>query len=92
MVIYYIYEGINLIYNNKNTITKYIHNKVIKNDFRVLAKSTNSEGYELIFEIKNTHKKKFKITFITQMKGVSHNYNYNNPNKNPINKIIKLNP
>jgi hypothetical protein len=82
------YEGINLIYNNRNKLTEYIFNKIIQNDFKVLVKATNKEGYELIFILK----KEYKILFISQIKGIGHNFKAFNPNKRPINRIIKLKP
>lgn len=88
-----VYEGIDLIHNNKDKLTEYINNQILRNNFRVLVKATNREGYELIFDLEKSReiKKGYIINFITQMKGLGHNYKFYNPSRTPINRIIKLN-
>jgi hypothetical protein len=87
-----VYEGIDLIYDNINTLTGYIFNKILQNNFRVLVKATNREGYELIFDLEKDRleKKKYRIYFVTQMKGIGHSYKPYNPSEKPINRTIKL--
>jgi len=86
------YEAIDLMYNNRDKLTEYVFNKILKDHFKVLARATNKEGYELIFIIKSLTKKSYNIYFKTQMKGLGHNYKYYNPRKDPIDRIIKLHP
>jgi len=87
-----LYEGIDIIYNNRDKLTEYVFNKVLQNYYTVLVRSRTKEGYELIFILSSLSKRRYNIYFKTQMKGLGHNYNYNNPRKDPIDKIIKLYP
>ena len=77
-------EGVNLIYNNRNEITKMIDSSQILDNYRVMIRTKDASKYTIIviFEKKN---KSFSITMQTQMKGKE----YNDIN---VDRIIKLHP
>jgi len=83
-------EGINLIYSNRDMITKYMDNNKFKynsmtdNNGKVISQlfpnnimvkiKDKINGYSMIFAIKYIKKNKYKILLISQIKGVSYNH------------------
>lgn len=64
-----IFEGIDLLYKNKNTITKYLSIDLIQNDHFVLAKSKAPGIFSVLFVPKKKGKNTYDLTLISQMKG-----------------------
>lgn len=79
-----LYEGINLIYKNKNTLTKYINTNVLKTDDKVLIRIKDNSKYSVIFYLNRIRKNEYNLLLVTQMKGVDF-AGFNG-------KIIKLHP
>jgi hypothetical protein len=79
-----LHEGIDLIYKNKNELSKHVASKFIKNKESVLVKMISSSKYSLIFALDMIEKGKFEISLISQMKGVDYD-NFNG-------HIIKFHP
>lgn len=79
------YDGIDIIYNNIDEITKKIDKCEILNDSRVLIKSKNIPQYNIIVLFKKINPKTYNIVMQTQMKGKDYN-------DSKVNKVIKLYP
>jgi hypothetical protein len=79
------HEGIDLIYNNKDILTKYLFSGILVDQDNVLVIMKSSSGYKLIMIIEEDNNKKYNLIFKTQMKGrVTFSKNKS--------KIIKLSP
>jgi hypothetical protein len=66
------FEGINLIYNNRNYLAKLISEKRIPTGMEILIKTKDDSQYSLIFEAnQNFNPKGYKITLISQIKGAN---------------------
>lgn len=81
-----LFEGIELITNNINEITRLIDVGLILNAYRVLIRSRISL-YSEIVKFEKINPKNYKIILQTQMKGKEYQVN-----KEDINRIIKLPP
>jgi len=83
-----LHEGIDVIYNNRNLLAKYLSVGVIKNGQEVLVKMKISNNYEVLVIIrKNDDKYIFRLK--SQMKGRGKSYS---KGKQEHDKDIKLHP
>ena len=79
-----LHEGIDIIHDNINELTRMIDVGLILNKYRVLMKSKNSYSEIVIFERINS--KTYNIILQTQMKGKNYQVN------NDVNRIANLPP
>lgn len=66
-------EGINLIYNNKNLMTKYLSVGTFNNQMKILIKTKDSSLYSEIIKIESIGKNTYNIFLISQIKGLQFN-------------------
>jgi len=81
-----IYEGIDFIYNNRNILTNYLSNGILKDKDNVLVIMKSKSGYKLIMVIEEKINGLIELIFKTQMKGLK------TFSKQKSDKIIKLFP
>lgn len=79
-----LYDGINLVFKNKNALTRFINTNAIKDNEKTLIKILDNSKYSVIFYLDKIEKRKYDIVLISQMKGMQF-YGFNG-------KIVKLHP
>lgn len=81
-----IFEGINLIYNNRNYLAKLLSEKRIPTGMEIQIKTKDDSQYSLIFEAnQNFNPKGYKVNLISQIKGA-------NFYRHLTNKTFKMHP
>jgi hypothetical protein len=67
-----VFEGINLIYNNRNYLAKLLVEKRIPTGMEILIKTKDDSQYSLIIDTNQIYNPKgYKVTLISQIKGAN---------------------